>query len=98
MGNNQTEDHSLRIRGQEDCTARISFHDMANYLQNRGYRVIVSEWYPLRRYGTDGEWRRFAAYPCNLKNKNAWGNLLAAREESDFRAILDIFRHPRTRG
>jgi FkbM family methyltransferase len=54
-----------------------TFHDLAQYLQSKGYVVIVSEWFPIKRYGTPGEWRRFGRYPCKLKNRRAWGNLIA---------------------
>jgi FkbM family methyltransferase len=66
-----------------------TFHDLARYLQYKGYTVIASEWYPLQRYGTPGEWRRFARYPCQLKNRRAWGNLIAAYKDEDIARLLE---------
>lgn len=54
-----------------------SFHDMAGFLVDRGYRVWVSEWHPVLRYGVRHDWRSLARYPCELGADDAWGNLLA---------------------
>lgn len=65
-----------------------SFNDLAEYLVERGYRLIVSEWYPIEQYGTSHRWRRFAQYPCELQDPKAWGNILAARDPELFTAVL----------
>lgn len=57
------------------------YHDMAKYLEALGYKVIVSEWYPIERYGVRHNWRRFAPYPCELVNPNAWGNIFAVNAQ-----------------
>jgi len=57
-----------------------TFHDLARYLEEQGYSVLVSEWYPIERYGIKHRWRRFVPYPCDLADTQAWGNLLAAKE------------------
>jgi FkbM family methyltransferase len=51
--------------------------DMADYLRALGYEVFVSEWYPVVRYGGTHRWRRVARYPTSLRDRNAWGNLVA---------------------
>lgn len=56
------------------------YHDIATYLTRRGYSVMVSEWYPVTRYGTKHDWRRCALYPCELADEGGWGNLIATRE------------------
>jgi len=56
------------------------FHDMTRFLEERGYRLIISEWHPIQRYGTPHDWRRFALYPCELADSRAWGNIFAAKE------------------
>jgi FkbM family methyltransferase len=63
------------------------FHDLARYLQQRGYRIVVSEWYPVERYGASHAWRRFSAYPCELADARAWGNLIATRDDVVFAAL-----------
>lgn len=36
-----------------------TFHDLAGFLQSKGYKVIVSEWYPIEEYGKQHKWSRF---------------------------------------
>ena len=50
--------------------------DTAEYLSNLGYYIIISEWYPIVKYGIKHKWRGFLDYPCNLVDKNAWGNFI----------------------
>lgn len=64
------------------------FHDLARFLSERGYLLIVSEWFPIRRYGIRHDWRRFATYPCDLEDANGWGNILATNDESVYRRLL----------
>ncbi|MCJ7717964.1 MAG: FkbM family methyltransferase [Anaerolineales bacterium] len=58
--------------------------DLADYLQVRSYRLIVSEWFPVQAYGSTHRWRRFATYPCELLDPKAWGNIIAARDPEVF--------------
>lgn len=61
-----------------------TYEDMGTYLQERGYSVIVSEWYPVVEYGHSHKWRRFATFPADLEDKAAWGNLVAIRDRPTF--------------
>lgn len=67
-----------------------TFHDLAIYLVKHDYQLLISEWRPIRRYGGPHNWRRFAPYPCNLKNPKAWGNILAAKEESLYKSLTQL--------
>lgn len=67
-----------------------NFHDLAQYLVDRGYTVLVSEWHPVIRYGVKHDWHRLVAYPCKLSNPDAWGNLIAFREPPDFDKVAAI--------
>lgn len=55
------------------------YGDMAEFLRARGFRVIVSEWSPITRYGESHTWVGFRDYPCALSHPKAWGNLVAFR-------------------
>lgn len=66
-----------------------SFHDIASYLRNQEYSLLVSEWYPIVEYGRKHKWRRFTTYPCELVDTNAWGNIFAFRNEMDTNKILN---------
>ena len=66
-------------------------HDLARYLSDKGYRVLVSEWYPVVEYGADHQWRTFGAYPTELMGGGeACGNLIAALDLRDLRALLKV--------
>jgi FkbM family methyltransferase len=64
------------------------YHGLASYLQERGYRIVVSEWYPLAEYGRGHTWRRYAEYPVELDDSRGWGNLLALREGDAFERLI----------
>ena len=58
-----------------------SWRDICEYLKNLGYTVYVSEWHPIIRYGISHDWRALKRYPCELDDVNAWGNLLAFKND-----------------
>lgn len=63
------------------------FNDMASYLVDKGYKILVSEWYPIVEYGGHHQWRRFVQYPCELLDELAWGNLIAIKDNKLFDEI-----------
>jgi FkbM family methyltransferase len=67
-----------------------TFHELAQYLVDRGYTVLVSEWHPVIRYGIQHDWYRLTTYPCQLNHTEAWGNLLAFREPPDLDRLAAI--------
>ncbi|GAB4375952.1 MAG: hypothetical protein Kow00121_22310 [Elainellaceae cyanobacterium] len=67
-----------------------NFDDIAQYLVDKGYTVLVSEWHPVVRYGIKHQWFRLTSYPCKLANPEAWGNLLAFKEPPDLDHIAEI--------
>jgi FkbM family methyltransferase len=84
----------------EDAKTRplgYGYHDLAGFLVARGYRLIVSEWRPIVRYGVEHRWRRFAEYPRELTEPAAWGNLIAVSDETMYRAGLAHCRDLETR-
>lgn len=67
------------------------YHDLITVLEQNGYRVILSEWEPIVEYGGRHRWAARHIAPFELRNEDAWGNLLALREEADFDKILNKF-------
>jgi FkbM family methyltransferase len=63
---------------EDNKTVRLGHdvHDIANFLEERGYAVLVSEWEPITEYGGNHVWRRFARYPTEIES-TSWGNLIA---------------------
>jgi len=79
----------------EDSKTRslgYTMHDMARYLVERGYKVLVSEWHPVIRYGIKHDWHRLVPYPCELDDPNAGGNLIAFLEQPNLHRIATITR------
>ncbi|MEJ2065809.1 MAG: FkbM family methyltransferase [Reinekea sp.] len=66
------------------------FNDMASFLVDKGYQVLVSEWFPIIEYGSRHRWRRFAKYPCKLQDENAWGNIIAVKDDVRMQNILRL--------
>lgn len=56
-----------------------TYKDMAQYLMDRGYDVIVSEWHPIEAYGQTHKWHRYTRFPSDLATPEAWGNLVAVQ-------------------
>lgn len=81
----------------EDVKTRplgYTFEEMADYLIERGYRVVVSEWHPIERYGIAHKWRRHVEYPCLLVDPAGWGNLIGVSNDADYALIAKhlVFR------
>lgn len=70
-----------------------SFHDLAGYLVDKGYKVYVSEWHPILCYGIRHDWKSLSRYPCELSDEKAWGNLLAFRDPIDETELVRAFKN-----
>lgn len=65
-----------------------TFHDLASFLTEKGYHVLVSEWFPVRQYGTAHKWRDFWVYPGEPRGGElAHGNLIAVKDKEAFEKI-----------
>lgn len=65
-----------------------TFDELAGYLRDLDYHVLVSEWYPIVEYGGPHRWRRFANYPCTLADERAWGNLIATKDPDVYMRLI----------
>lgn len=63
---------------EDNKTTRLGYdvHDIARFIEQQGYSIVVSEWEPITEYGVRHTWRRFARYPTHL-GSDSWGNLIA---------------------
>lgn len=64
--------------------------DMAEFLYKKKYHIIISEWFPIKRYGISHQFRKFHNYPCELKDVNAWGNFICFKKEDDFNKFSSL--------
>jgi hypothetical protein len=65
---------------------------MAEFLVDKGYTVYLSEWHPILRYGIPHDWCGVLAHPEQLSSPQAWGNLLAFREDPGIGAVRQAFK------
>ncbi|WP_321413321.1 FkbM family methyltransferase [uncultured Desulfobacter sp.] len=62
-------------------------YNLANFLLDKGYKVMVSEWYPIIKYGGNHKWKKFVEYPSKLDDKKGWGNLIAVRYHTHYKLL-----------
>ncbi len=65
-----------------------TWKDQAEFLYNLGYKILISEWHPIIRYGGKHKWNKFHIYPCELDNINAWGNFFCIRDDIEFNKFI----------
>ena len=79
----------------EDAKTKPMGHvwqDIARYLTEKGYAVYISEWHPIIRYGIPHDWRRVVSFTENAAvAANAWGNLLAFKQDPGLDAVQSAF-------
>ena len=66
------------------------YRDFAKYLSDKGYKVLISEWQPIVRYGIDHTWADFKVWPCELNSPKGWGNFIATCDPELFERIESI--------
>jgi len=66
--------------------------DMINFLQNKGYFVYVSQWYPIVRYGIRHQWKRFFKYEGQNLSEDSWGNLIAFSKEANEKTLIKLIK------
>jgi len=78
----------------EDCKLNKTndeFKLMADFLVEKGYSLIVSEWKSIVSYEGPFSWRRYFPYPGKTPDKNGNGNILAVQSQSDFQRLRKLF-------
>ncbi len=76
---------------RKTATLGHDHRDIADFLAALDYQVFVSEWHPVERYGVQHQWHRLAAWPCQLRNERAWGNMIAFRQHQEPQAVAAMF-------
>jgi FkbM family methyltransferase len=56
------------------------YKQLGDLLVKQGYTVLLSEWYPINRYGGNHQWKRIKEYPCDLDDEKGWGNFIAFKK------------------
>tara|TARA_B110000495_G_C22972794_1_gene571117 strand:- start:2 stop:772 length:771 start_codon:yes stop_codon:yes gene_type:complete len=82
----------------EDKKTKIALNytweDMCKFLNDKGYHIIISEWYPLKKYGAGGghTFRCFNKYPCSLQDENSWGNFICFKDVTLFETFCNLHK------
>ena len=82
---------------RSDAHYQYTHHDMANFMQQKGYCVYVSEWGPISEYsrknGSPAEHQFIQCKPYPIEHDIAWGNLICvpARNAAMLGRILDEY-------
>ncbi|WP_084590934.1 FkbM family methyltransferase [Desulfonatronovibrio magnus] len=66
-------------------------NDLADFLLEKGYKLLVSEWHPIIRYGIRHDWNRLSRYDSRQDLDKSWGNIIAftdSNHENEF--ILNL--------
>lgn len=74
----------------EDAKTRVlghSYRALGDYLLERRYSVLLSEWYPVEEYGRAHRWRGLRRYPCELVDSRAFGNFIACHDPAHARML-----------
>lgn len=54
--------------------------DILNYLESEKYHFMISEWFPIEKYGTKHKWKSLNNINQKKYNKKGWGNIIASRD------------------
>jgi len=69
--------------------------ELADFLIDHGYQVLVSEWHPIIRYGISHDFSALRRYEPGTISGQAWGNFLAVRSPEAADALV---HHAKARG
>lgn len=72
-----------------------SSDDLADFLVDKGYHLLVSQWHPIVRYGISHDFLTLRRYEPDTIPRSAWGNFLAVRSDD---ALESLIGHARARG
>lgn len=54
--------------------------DILNYLESENYHFMISEWFPIEKYGVKHKWKALNNINQKTYNKKGWGNIIASRD------------------
>lgn len=66
-----------------------TFFEQADFLQQRNYKLLTSEWQPIVEYGKRHKWKRFVKDYKKINSPDAWGNIIAVKEK-DYQKLIAV--------
>ena len=68
----------------------VTPNNQAAYLTRHGYHVVVSEWFPVVKYGTQHRFRHSYIFADGHITETGWGNLLGFRNRDDAHLFIKV--------
>jgi FkbM family methyltransferase len=65
---------------------------LCDFIRQKGYHLILSEWHPIQRYGALHRWKGFRDAPSELSKAGAWGNIVAFKNLKDYEYACKIWK------
>jgi len=63
--------------------------DLANFLVEKGYQILVSEWHPIIRHDSSHDFLTLRRFEPDTISSSAWGNFLAVHSAEDADALIE---------
>ena len=77
------EDNKTKIIG-------YSTGDMIDFLVDRGYTLLISEWHPIERYGIVHSFRQIRNHDGSTPRTVSWGNIIAVSDPTAAKVMMGI--------
>ena len=73
----------LEYEDKKTQKVKVTTHDILKFLTKKNYHFLISEWFPIVKYGTKHKWKKL--YPINSSkfNVNGWANIIAFKNIQD---------------
>ncbi|MEM7550373.1 MAG: FkbM family methyltransferase [Bacteroidota bacterium] len=62
--------------------------DILRFLEDNGFKSVISEWYPLEKYGSGHKWKGFTQKSEDV-DPDCWGNIISV-PSSDFENLKEF--------
>lgn len=73
----------VEFEDAKSLQAGYTTKEMLEHLHDLGYYCIVSEWFPIERYGVRHRWNKFYFSEFNYPKEDVWGNIIAFSDEGE---------------
>lgn len=70
---------------EDEKTKHLGYttQDMADFIEDKGYHLIYSIWYPIQEYGIQHDWKKMSVNFDDIEPQD-WGNIICFANKKDF--------------
>jgi FkbM family methyltransferase len=69
----------------------FTVYTLADFLMQKGYSLLISEWHPIVEYGRRHSWYCLKKYPCSI-NPLGWGNIIAFKTMPSMKQVQNALK------